>query len=376
MSLISYVTRIHFAENALEDALQPELEALGVGRPLFVCDDGPERPGLAERLLAALDPAIEPIYFRADGRAASEAACESAADLYRARGADGLVGFGGQSAITLAKAAGLRATHDGPFRQFAGQRGGGARIRPVIPPIIAIPTAPDACSEISPVVVVAEAGGEHVSIVSPSLLPRVAVCDPSLTHDLPPDRMASAAMDILTHCIETFSATAYNPPADGIARDGLRRAILNAERAVSAPDPGARRELMAAALDGALAAQKGLGAVHAMSHAIGSLVRAPVDHGAVNAVLLPLVLAFNAPAVADRFEEIRCDFGLRSGADIGLAMATLRSRIGLPSKLRALGLEAVDLDRAAAAASADYFNRTNPRLACRTDYLAMLMDAY
>lgn len=376
MSLISYVTRIHFAENALEDALQPEMETRGLGRPLVIHDDGPARPGLTDRLLAALGSDAEPILLDVCGHAASETVCEAAAETYRSGSADGLIGFGGQSAIALAKAVGLRVTHDGPLRQFACQRGGGARIRPVIPPVIAIPTTPDACSEISPVAVVGEADGAHVSIVSPHLLPRVAVCDPSLTHDLPPDRMASAAMDILTHCIETFSATAYNPPADGIARDGLRRAMLNAECAVSGPDPQARRELMAAALDGALAAQKGLGAVHAMSHAIGSLAGGAVDHGAVNAVLLPLVLDFNAPAVAGRFEEIRRDFGLRRGADLGRAMATLRSRIGLPSRLRGLGLDAVDLDRAASAASADYFNRTNPRLAGRDDYLAMLMEAY
>lgn len=376
MSLISYNTRIHFAENALADALEPEMAALALRRPLVLCDDGDDRPALIERLLAALGPDVLPTVWTIAGGRATEAACDDAAEVARATGADGLIGFGGRIAITLAKAVGLRATHGGPLRRFAGQRGGAARIRPEIPPIVAIPTTPDACSEISPVAVVTGADRAHVSIASPHLLPRVAICDPTLTLDLAPARMASAAMDVLTHCIETFSATAYNPPADGIARDGLRRGIGNLERAVAGGDLRARRELMAAALDGALASQKGLGAVHAMSHALGSIADGPLDHGAVNAVLLPHVLAFNAPAIADRLADIRADFGLRRGADLALAVARLRQRIGLPSTLRALGLRAETLDRAAADASSDDCNRTNPRLADADDYMAMLMAAY
>ena len=376
MSLISYNTRIHFAENALADALEPEIAALGLRRAFVIGDDDPGRPGLTGRLLAALGPGVRPMLWTARGGSATEAACDAATEIYRASGADGLVGFGGRVAITLAKAVGLRTAHAGPLRRFAGQRGGAARIRQAIPPIVAIPTTPDACLEISPVAVVIGGDGALVSIASPQLLPRVALCDPTLTLDLPPARMASAAMDVLTHCIETFSATAYNPPADGIARDGLRRAIAHVEGAVASRDPRARRELMAAALDGALASQKGLGAVHAMSHALGCVADGPLDHGAVNAVLLPHVLAFNAPAISERFAAIRADFGLRRGADLPLAMTRLRARIGLPASLRALGLRAETLDRAAAAASSDYFNRTNPRLADADDYLAMLMAAY
>jgi 4-hydroxybutyrate dehydrogenase len=376
MSLISYNTRIHFADNALADALEAEIDALRIRRPLVVADDGPERPGLTDRLLAAFGPGVRPTLWTTAGGGATEAACDAVAEAFRASEADGLVGFGGRVAIALAKGAGLRATHDGPLGAFAGQRGGAARIRPIIPPIVAIPTTPDACSEISPVAIISEAGGAGVPIVSPHLLPRVALCDPSLIHDLSPERMASAAMDVLTHCIETFSATAYNPPADGIARDGLRRAFVHIERAVAGGDTHARRELMAAALDGALASQKGLGAVHAMSHALGSVATAPLDHGAVNAVLLPHVLAFNAPAIADRLADIRADFRLRRGADLPLALERLRARLGLPASLGALGLSPDGLDRAATAASSDYFSRTNPRLADARDYLAMLTAAY
>lgn len=375
MSLIRYNARIHFAENALADVLEPEMAALGCRRLFVVADDGPDRTCLIDRFIAALGSTISATFWQAPPGAPAEGTCDAAATIFRDFGADAIVGFGGRTAITLAKAIGLRASHPGPLRALAGQRGGSVRISPTIPPIIAVPTTPDACCEISPVAGIAGTDGAHIWIASFHLLPQIALCDPILTLDLPAGRMAGAAMDVLTHCIETFSASAYNPPADGIARDGLRRAITSIERAVSGDDLSARRELMAAALNGALACQKGLGAVHAMSHALGSLDNA-LDHGAVNAVLLPHVLAFNAPAIRDRLAEIRADFGLRRGVDLSLALAELRERIGLPSTLRALGLGSRVLERAAAAAPSDYSNRTNPRRADAGDYLAMLTAAW
>src|SRR5690606_27621600 len=129
---------------------------------------------------------------------------------------------------------------------------------------------------------------------------------PTLTLDLTAQDVAGSGMDALTHCLETYIASAYNPPADGIARDGIRRAAAHLERAVAdMADLAARREMMAAALNGALASQKGLGGVHAMSHALAGLGRGRLDHGAINAVLLPLVLEFNQPAVAHRYDEIK-----------------------------------------------------------------------
>ena len=149
--------------------------------------------------------------------------------------------------------------------------------------------------------------------------------------------------------------------------------MLHLERAVAdGSDLTARRELMAAALNGALASQKGLGGVHAMSHAVAAL---GLDHGCVNAVLLPLVLDFNAPAVAPRYDEIGREFGLPDGADLTHAIARLRERIGLPSTLGAMGFQARDVEGSAILAAADYCNRTNPRHAAVGDYRALLFAA-
>lgn len=377
MSLISYVTKIHFAEGVLEDALEAELEILGIKRPIVICDNGPEREAVTGRLMAAIPCDVRAAVFEAPTPLATEEACGRAAQLYSDWDADGLIGFGAGAAINLAKATALRVTHAGPLRQYGGGIGGAARIRDVLPPVIAIPTIAGSCTETVGVAVLAVPDGPNISLISPLLIPRVVICDPTLTLDLPAEQTACAGMDALTHCLETYIANAYNPPADGIARDGLRRAAAHLERAVAdGSDLEARREMMAAALNGALAHQKGLGGVHAMSHALAGIGNRGIDHGAANAVLLPLVLEFNAPAVSARYDAIKLEFGLPRKADLSEAVIRLRERIALPDRLRQMGVRKTDLPRAASFAAADYANRTNPRHAGKDDYLAMLSAAF
>jgi alcohol dehydrogenase class IV len=377
MSLIRYVTKIHFAENVLEDAIEAELGLLGLRRPLIVSDNGPGRASVLDRLTAAIPRRVRATVLEIPFGRATEEDCARAAELFAATGADGLIGFGGAAAMSLAKAVGVRVTHPEPLGHYAGGEGSGSRIRDVIPPVIAVPTVAGSCSEAVGVAMLALEGGAMVALVSPFLTPRVVICDPTLTLDLDAGATASAGMDALTHCLETFIATAYNPPADGIALDGVRRAVAHLERAVAdGRDLGARREMMAAGLNGALASQKGLGAVHAMSHALGGVVGGGLDHGAVNAVLLPHVLAFNAPAVAARYTEIRRELGLAARADLPEAIVRLRERVTLPARLGEMGVARDDLARAASAAAADYANRTNPRHAGAKDHLAMLEAAF
>ena len=223
-------------------------------------------------------------------------------------------------------------------------------------------------------------GHGKLSFTSPYLVPKVAICDPTLTLGLAGDLTAGTGMDALSHCLESYLATAYNPPADGIAIDGLSRAAGNLERAVTeGGDRTARREMMAAAMNGSLAAEKGFGAVHALTSALGGLGGgrhgAQLHHGTVSAVLLPHVLEFNGPAVSDRFDAVRHAFGVPDRADLPTELAKLSARLGLPSSLSALGIDARDLEEAAARAAADPVSRTNPRKARADDYLAMLRAA-
>jgi len=372
MSLINYVTKIHFAENVLEDALEAELELNGTRRPLVVCEKARDDATLIDRLLAALPRRCSPAIFRASDGEASEADCASATEAYLENECDAVIGFGNGAVMDLAKAVALEVSHKGALQQYF-ELPIGARICNALPPVFAIPTAAGTGTEVAGTAVILMRNGAITTLASPLLVPRVAICDPTLTLNTSAAQTACDGMDALTHCIETFIATAYNPPADGISFDGLRRVANHIERAVTdGRDLEARREMMAAALNGGLAQQKGLGAVHAMSNALRATKGRSIGHGAINAVLLPVALAFNAPAVAHRYDEIKRGMNIPQHRDLGDAIIALRERIGLPSDLSSAGLDAAAIAHASLWASRDYANRTNPRRASVDDYEAML----
>ena len=376
MSLINYLTKIHFADDILEEALRAEVASLGLKRPLIVTDRGVVASGLIDRLLDALNGGVEATIFAETPSNPTEAACRMAAARYAAQDCDCLIGFGGGSSIDLAKAAGILISHDGPLSSYAAVEGGTARIRDAIPPIIAIPTTAGTGSEVGRGALIILDDGRKLGLLSSYLIPKVAICDPTLTLTLPPQLTAGTGMDAITHCIETYIATAYNPPADGIALDGLRRGVSNIERAVQkGSDLDARREMMATAMNGALAFQKGLGGVHAMSHALGGLSGYQLHHGTLNAVLLPHILAFNAPAVEHRYPALREAMRLPAGADLAETLCRLSERLGLPKNLSAMGVDRAAVEAAAPQAEKDHTNGTNPRRATAEDYRRLMTDA-
>ncbi len=376
MALINYLTRIHFADGVLDDAVHVELEALGIERPLLVTDAGVVAAGLVDRLLNCLPQHACPALFDLTPSNPTERAVRLAASLYRSQGCDGLIGLGGGSSLDLAKAVGIVVSHDGPLADYAAIEGGVARIKDKLPPLIAIPTTAGTGSEVGRGAVIILNDGRKLGLLSPYLIPKVAICDPMLTLSLPPDLTAATGMDALTHCIETYIATAYNPPADGIALDGLKRAAAHIERAVNkGSDLVARREMMAAAMNGALAFQKGLGGVHAMSHALGGLKHHSLHHGMLNAVLLPHMLDFNGPAVGHRYGALKQAMGVEEEEDLAVAITALNQRLGLPERLGALGLDQAAIEQAAPLAEKDHTNGTNPRRASAGDYRDLMQAA-
>ncbi|GMG82774.1 iron-containing alcohol dehydrogenase [Paralimibaculum aggregatum] len=374
MTLITYLTRIHFADGVLEDALKAELEALGIARPLVVTDRAPG-DALRARMLAALPedtaPALAELPARPD-----EAAAMAALERYRAGGCDGILGFGTGPALDLAKALRVLAGQGGRLAAYAVSEGGGGRIRcGGLAPMIAVPTTAGSGSEVAPDATVLGQDGRALTLSSRHLVPSAAICDPTLTLAMAPRETAETGMDALSRCIETYLARGYNPPADGIALDGLARAAGNLRRACAhGDDLAARREMMAAALNGALALQKGLGAAHAIAHALGALPGVAVAHGAVNAVMLPHVLAFNAPAIGDRLGAIRAALGLPPDAVVSEALVGLAAEVAMPGRLGEMGLTAAHVEAAAPLAERDRHNGTNPRRASGRDY-AELMHA-
>jgi 4-hydroxybutyrate dehydrogenase len=369
---ISYLTTIHLEEGAVR-LLPSECARLGVKRPLLVTDPGVRRAGI----LDAIPGAGAMVLFDATPANPTEAAVRAAVELYRAEGCDGVVAVGGGSSMDLGKGVALAATHDGPLRQYALVEGGVSRITPATAPVIAVPTTSGTGSEVGRAAVIILDDGRKLALLSPHVIPKSAICDPELTYGLPPLLTAATGMDALSHCFETFMAPSFNPPADAIALDGLRRGWRSIEQATRSPrDRDARRDMMTAALEGALAFQKGLGCVHSLSHALGGL-EPRLHHGTLNAVLLPAVIRFNGPSPSlvaeDKLVRMGAAIGTPGDADaIATAVADLNVRLGLPLGLGALGVREELFPRIVAGALSDHCHATNPRIASAEDYSEIL----
>ncbi|MCU0805870.1 MAG: iron-containing alcohol dehydrogenase [Burkholderiales bacterium] len=375
MATINYLTTIQFDFGAVK-LLPAELERLGIRRPLLVTDKGVRAAGLLGRVIETLGASPAVVYDETPPNPTEDAVL-AATEVFREGDCDGVVALGGGSAIDLGKAVALLATHPAPLQQYAAVEGGAARITAKVAPLVAIPTTAGTGSEVGRGSVIVMGSGRKLGLLSPHLLPKVAICDPELTLGLPPMLTAATGMDALAHCIETFIASAVNPPADAIALDGLRRGIGHIERATrDRSDREARSNMMIAAFEGALAFQKGLGAVHALSHPLGAVPGISLHHGTLNAVLLPAVLRFNRPAIGAKYDQLAEAMGLAPGADPAEAIAALNVRLGLPAGLQAMGVSRDVLPGIAQAAMKDHCHATNPRAATAEDYLRMLEESF
>ena len=372
------LNRIQFASGAIVETAG-ELALAGITRPLIVTDAGVIAAGLWDRLRAALPAGMSLTVFSAVPPNPTEAAVREAVAAYHAHGADGVLALGGGSPMDLAKAVALLATHDdASLAPYAVVEGGLARITARAAPIVAVPTTAGTGSEVSRGALIVMRDGRKLSIGSPHLIPRAAICDPDLTLGLPAGLTAGTGMDALTHGVETLCSPRENPIADAIARDGLRRAWANLPRAVAdGAARAARQQMMLASVEVALAFQKGLGAVHALSHPLGGLAVSP-HHGTLNGLLLPHVLRFNAPSLTAVLPLLGDAMGLddHRAEAIADAIAALHEQIGLPRRLAALGVTADDLPALAAAATRDHHHLTNPRRASEAEYLALLQAAF
>ncbi|NEE00397.1 iron-containing alcohol dehydrogenase [Phytoactinopolyspora halotolerans] len=376
VSLINYLTTIRFGEGAVA-GIADDLGELDISRALVVTDRGVTEAGLVERVLADVPADRIAAVFDETPSNPTEDAAMAALTLYRDAGADGIIAVGGGSPIDLAKAIALLATHDGPLERYAAILGGVERITADVAPVLAVPTTAGTGSEVGRAALVTLSDGRKLGFISPHLIPRRAVCDPELTYGLPPALTAATGIDAISHCIETYLSPRDNPPAEAIALDGLRRAVQHIQAAVDdGRQPAARREMMMAALQGGLTFQKGLGAVHAISHPAGGIDGVALHHGMLNAVLLPHVLRFNATAAEYKYAALRHACGLTEDDDVADFFDRLVAALGLPPSLSVLGLPADAIPTVVDGALKDHSAATNPRPISREDVEKLVNAAY
>ncbi|MCW3177541.1 iron-containing alcohol dehydrogenase [Acinetobacter baumannii] len=377
MALINYITEIRFGAKSVNE-LNDVCKIQRIHKPLIVTDKGVEAAGIIDKVISVIGHNSYTIYNDTPSNPNEFAVREGVVSLLNHE-CDGVIAVGGGSSIDLAKAIAVSARHDGPLKQFALIEGGLQKITSNTLPIIAIPTTAGTGSEVGRGAIIILEDGRKVGIISPYVIPKVAICDPELTLGLPPSLTAATGMDAIAHCIETFLAPAFNPPADGIALDGLWRAWRHIELAFKQPNNiEARMNMMSASLQGALAFQKGLGCVHSLSHSLGG-INPKLHHGTLNAILLPAVIRFNRTSESvvyeDKMSRLSQAMGLPSSATVEDALRAKSEALQLPTGLSQLGVTEDLFPRIVAGALADHSHRTNPKEASEADYIQILKQS-
>ena len=375
MPVMNFLTQCVFDAGALKQ-LASLAKKNGITRPFIVTDAGIKASGILAKVEDALGVTPAGVFAETTSNP-TETQTRKATALYKDSGADGIIAVGGGSSMDHAKAIGLMASHDEALENYAAIIGGAKKIGK-IPPLIAIPTTAGTGSEVSVGMVIIMENGRKETFASPNLIPVVALCDPDLTLGLPAGLTAATGMDALTHCIEAVLTPSINPPAEGIGYDGAQRAFGQdmLKRAVKdGSDAEARWHMMMASYEGALAFVKGLGGVHALSHAAGRLEQKKLHHGTLNAVFLPHILRFHEGAAVEKYVRLRQVMGLKAGADLADAIQDLNNAIGIPKNLTAMGLEASDGPGIVDYALKDLAHFGNPRPMSADDYAKVFETA-
>lgn len=377
----SFPTRILFGEDS-SAALLSEVKSLGGTRVLFVTDPGVRGAGIVDPLVEQLKAGgVESSIFDALSSNPLETEVLAGADAYRQSKADLIVGVGGGSPLDVAKLIRVAVTHPLPLAQYDDAIGGDALITKEVPPMIAVPTTAGTGSEVGRAgVVTLQANNKKTVIFAPSLMPNAAILDPKLTVTMPARISAATGIDALTHCIEAYCALGDHPMADGVALEGIRLCAAHLETAVAdGSDLVARGAMLKAAMMGAVAFQKGLGACHSLAHPLGA--EFDIHHGLANALCLPAVLDFNRTAVPDKIATIAKLLGARGDDKETLAfecsgaIRSLRKKVGLADGLAATGVTEEDLPKLASLAIQDACHRLNPRDCSEEDMLSLFRSS-
>ncbi|PZR84876.1 MAG: alcohol dehydrogenase [Stutzerimonas stutzeri] len=358
----SYPTAVKLGAGRIRE-LAEHCKALGMKRPLLVTDRGLaslpitqnaldilEAGGLGRAIFADVDPNPNDRNLDAGVRA------------FKDGRHDGVVAFGGGSGLDLGKCVAFMAGQSRPVWDFEDIGDWWTRASVAgIAPIVAVPTTAGTGSEVGRASVITNSQTRTKKIIfHPKFLPGVTICDPELTVGMPRAITAGTGMDAFAHCLEAYSSPFFHPMSQGIALEGMRLVKTYLPRAYAdGSDIEARTQMMAAAAMGAVAFQKGLGAIHSLSHPVGAVYH--THHGTTNAVVMPAVLRFNRPAIEEKIAAAAAYLGIAGGFDgFYNFVLQLRADLGIPDKLAALGVDTDRLDELAEAAVADPSTGGNP----------------
>jgi alcohol dehydrogenase class IV len=358
----SYPTSIRFGAGRISE-LAEACAAAGIRNPLLVTDKGlaslpitaatldlMQAAGLGRAMFADVDPNPNEINLN------------SGVAAYTSGGHDGVIAFGGGSGLDLGKAVAFMAGQTRPVWEYEDIGDWWTRANPAaIAPIVAVPTTAGTGSEVGRASVLTNSITHEKKIIfHPKILPSVVICDPELTVGMPKAITAGTGMDAFAHCLEAYCSPHFHPMSAGIALEGMRLVKDYLPRAYAdGTDIDARGQMMAAAAMGAVAFQKGLGAIHAISHPIGAVH--DTHHGTTNAVVMQPVLRFNRAAIEGRIEQAAAYLGIAGGFDGFYAfVGDLNAQLGIPATLTALGVTNPDLAALTASALQDPSTGGNP----------------
>ena len=297
-------------------------------------------------------------------------------DAWDATGSDCIIGIGGGAALDVARAIVLRVNHREDLFKYDDLIGGDVYVTGDVPHFITIPTTSGTGSEVGRSAIIADDVTHQKKILfSPKLLAKIVFADPLLTMELPPFITAATGMDALTHNMEAFLAKNYHPIADGIALEGMRLISQSLDTATNKPDVESRSKMLLASMMGAIAFQKGLGVVHSMAHPLSSLL--DTHHGLANAVNIPYGLGFNIAGFEDRFRRMARALELKdeSGEAVVQYLFDLNTKVGIPHRLRDIGVKEEHLETLADLAFADFAHPNNPKPVSRADFRKLYGEA-
>lgn len=352
---------------------------LGMGRPLLVTDPGLAALPMLQEVLAdcragLLDAGLfSGVQGNPTGRNVSDGIAAFKADDH-----DGVIAFGGGSAIDAAKAIALMVGQSRPLWDFEDVGDNYARVdESGMVPVVAVPTTAGTGSEVGRAALITDEEQQVKRIIfHPKMLPARVILDPELTRGLPPKITAATGMDALSHNLEAFCSPAYHPMAEGIALEGIRLIKIHLPRAVAdGNDLAARMQMLVASSMGATAFQKGLGAMHALAHPLGALYDA--HHGLLNAILMPYVLRANRPVIGERIARLAQYIGLEESSFDGFLtwVLALREQLGIPHTLAEIGIDTRQRERVGQMAIVDPTAASNPVSFTARDYADLFTRA-